>query len=872
MIRLAIKYIRYLKKQTLYVLFSIVIAVMILTAINTVLATDKKISLEESRDFYGDYHYVYQIMENDIQRVDNLIKKYHIEKKSVCRIGDYFETPSISMELVQADHDWLAMSGSGIIKGKYPETKGEIALEEWVLDYFGEKKIGDKIEIEDELENKTRHFTLTGILKDRKYAKGVGAKAGFVSDADLKSDGSVRLYIKFDEKTDLRENNKQFAREMKSEAKSYNWNVIEKVDFQYSNLTYEDAFADGGDSFVFVEWVAGSGIAGRLGTIAVTVFAMIILYSIFRISVQQRMREYGKLEAFGLEIKDIAQLLGMELLILFLVAVPIGGLAGILLAKAIYIFYSGRGVIDFSSEFLSIEMEDMVFSGVILFFSIFLILFLVLNHLRKLSIMETIKGQNRREKIHRNSRAWSKKTNVLMPIVLLKYFVEKKARVMIMLFMLSLGGAVFLTGEYIEREIDKNNRLMAQSDNGTNADIQVQTETLTLQGLIPPETIKKMRGLPQIKSIQPVSSYFGSVTIDKSQLQDGITEEFWENMDKQDKRIVSIFGGSMIKEKEKLSIKTEIYGYEDDMIGDLESYLMEGDVCSLKNENTIILGTVLNGVMNSILNLHVGDKITLRYPKENPGDFQVDDSYEILHMEPKGKYKNSYIEKTYTIGGVVKTGVVHDEYLLNSLYAVPQIIMTNRQFREDFDVKGYNMVSVQLDNRKMSKEMTKEIRAITADIPHCGVIDFTNEIRQKSDILAQKMILVRSIVILLLVISFFNILSNINYILLERRREFAIIRAIGITDKKLLCSLFGEGVLYGGVISIIMIIFALLLQIPVKYVLDHGFAFMNAQYGFDWGLASAMTVLNIVFSVVAVILPAKLILFSEIKDELQEVE
>lgn len=870
MIRLAIRYITYFKKQTFYVIFSVVIAVMILTAINIVLATDKKISLEESRDFYGDYHYVYQIMEDDVYRIDKLVNKCHVDRVSFCRIGDYFETPSIAMELVQADGDWLDMAGSGIVQGKYPERKGEIALEGWVLDYYGDKKIGDEIKITDERKKETKYFTLTGILKDREYSKGVGAKAGFISKYDLISDGSVRAYIKFDEKTDLRENNKRFADIMKSEAKSYNWNVIEKVDFKYSNLTYEDALSDGGDGFVFVEWVAGSGIASRLGTIAVTLFAMVIIYSIFRISVQQRIQEFGKLEAFGLEIKSIVLLLGTELFTLFLIAAPIGCLFGVLLSKAIYIFYSRIGTLDFSSEYLSINLGDMVFSAGILLLSLSIILILVANYLRKLTIMETIKGQSRQNRKFRKSHAWSKKTTFLMPIVLLKYFGQRKGRVIIMLFMLSLGGAAFLTGSYIEKEINRNNKLTMQVDNGTNADIQIQTETLTLEGIIPAEVVDNVRNIPQVNSVQPVSSYLGSVSIEKSKLRNGITEEFWENADKQDKRITSIFGGSIAKEKESFALKTEIYGYENEMLGDLESYLIEGDINSVSHEDTIILGTVLNGVMDNIFDLHIGDKITLRYPRENPGDFNEGGSYDILHMKPEGEFQDAYAEKTFTIGGIVKMGIVHDEYLFNSLYGIPQIIMSNQQFRKIFDVKGYNMVSVQLNEHKNSKEITRTIRNITNNIEHLGVIDFTAEIIRKSDILAQKMVLVHSIVMLLLLVGFFNVLSSINYILMERRREFAIMRAMGITDVKLMRSLIGEGVLYGVIISIVMIIFTLLFQVPVKYVLDHGFAFMNARYNFNIGLAFVMSVVNILISVVAIIFPAKLILYNDIKDELQE--
>ena len=133
------------------------------------------------------------------------------------------------------------------------------------------------------------------------------------------------------------------------------------------------------------------------------------------------------------------------------------------------------------------------------------------------------------------------------------------------------------------------------------------------------------------------------------------------------------------------------------------------------------------------------------------------------------------------------------------------------------------------------------------------------------------MILVRIIVILLLAIGFFNILSTVNYILMEKKKEFAVMRAMGITDSRLMCTMAWEGVAYGSIISILMIIFTIVIQIPVKYFMDHGFVFINAQYSFYWPLAIGVTGVNILLSLIAVILPAKRVLFHEITEELSDI-
>lgn len=874
MVSLGIKYIIFYKKQSAYVFFSIAAAIMILVAVNVALATDSKISLEQARDIYGDYHYVYNI-QDDSKDIMDLAKKYPIEQISCCRIGNSYETATIGIELVSAEPEWLRMTGSGIEEGKYPENDREIALEKWVLDYFEGITIGDEITLERVKGNKNvkRKFIISGILKDRAYAKDVGTKIGFVSETETKG-GKNQFYIKFNEDEDIKKENSQFAREIGSEANYINFYLLEKLDFDFRNLTLSSIFKDdtknnsGRIGVWFMEWLAGSGVAQLLGNIAVALFAMVIVYSVFRISIQQRLVEYGNLEALGVSVKNIVVLLGAELLLLFAFAVPVGCLLGVLVIKGIYIYYSHLGTLHFPAEYLQVFPKDIIFSIILLFVSLLIILLFAIRFLYKMPIINLMKGQHGQSRRNKQCHSWSKLTTFMMPVVLIKYFSSKKGRVVAMILMLALGGTVFLASSYVEEEIDRNNILTQRAENGTNADIQVQTETLSLQGIIPETIVQQISEMPEVSLTEPVSTYLGAMLLEDSQIdKTWLENEYWKYLDDGIKRNIQLFGGSMTEEKGKKVLKTEIYGYDKPMMEELEDYLIEGSIDSVDQENTVILQTVLDGVGNNGLKLHVGDKITLRYPKENHGDFWPDGDHNILRMKPEGKYQDYYEEKTFIIGGVVKDAIAKDEYLMEG---APQIIMPNAVFQKIFDVDGFNMISVQLKSGKQAGQAVKKVRNIVKDIERCGVIDYTEDIIRQSEMLEQKMLLVHIVVILLLIMGLFNILSSVNYILIERRKEFAIIRAMGVTDSKLIRSMVGEGILYGLIISILMVICALLVQYPIKYIFDHGLMFINAKYVFDWKLAMGMTGLNILFSIIAIILPAKTILFTDIKNELKE--
>lgn len=885
MIRLSQKYIRFFRQQSSYMLLGMIAAVAILTAINCAFEANNRIELERAREISGDYHYFYnRLSKEDIDKAYSLKDECRIEKTGYRQVGrvynGYDNRTVIGIKYI--DPGYEEMFGMELLEGRYPEKAGEMALEEWVLPYFTEEGVGARIELEQDGEKDT--FTVTGILKDREAEKGSGQKSGYVSQADTEG-GYYQLFIKYDESRNIKKLFTAFSEKFGNQEKAgQNREILFKLDYKTFNMAGYDisdidlsASPDSGATAagtgkIFREWLAGVGADKALGSFLVTVFSMIILYSIFRISVQHRIREYGKLEAFGLERKNIAVLLGSELFLLFLIGFPSGTALGAALIWGIYRYYGGTGAVDFQvSAQDMLSFKDIMVNAGLLLLILLIIVVLVVIQLGRMSIVETINGRKEKKKTG-VSRIWSRKTNHMMTVVLLKFFQEKKGRVITMILMLALCGTVFLTGGYVEEQIERDNRLTQISDNGTNADIRVAIENQRLTGEISDDQVKRIQSLQEVKLAEPVSFYYGAMLINKEMIRQNIQESdfsYWKEQDKQNSLIASVGGHLAWEGNDQYNLKTEFYGYGEEMLKELEDFVVEGTVDSVKQKDTVIWQALMNGTGDwDIVDLHAGDKITVRFPKKNPGRIS-NENYGILSMIPQGDYKDAYEERTFTIGAVVKGGVANNEEFLTGL-DISGIIMQNDVFRECFDVEGYNIVSVQLKDQKAARETAAEIRSIMEDTDGLSVIDYTDEIIRKKEFLAQTMILVRIIVILLLAIGFFNILSSVNYMLVEKQRDFAVMRAMGITDTGLMRTMAGEGLVYGIIMSILMIIFTLIIQLPVKYFMDHGFIFINSKFNFNWPLAMAITGLNILISIAAVVLPARRVLFHEIREELSD--
>lgn len=93
--------------------------------------------------------------------------------------------------------------------------------------------------------------------------------------------------------------------------------------------------------------------------------------------------------------------------------------------------------------------------------------------------------------------------------------------------------------------------------------------------------------------------------------------------------------------------------------------------------------------------------------------------------------------------------------------------------------------------------------------------DYTTAIDRQNRFLEQKMVFFYGIAVILLLISLFHIMNSISYLVISRRREFGILRAMGITDSGFMKMMVREGVRYG----IYANLFMLLMYVAVRKIL-----------------------------------------------------
>ena len=94
-------------------------------------------------------------------------------------------------------------------------------------------------------------------------------------------------------------------------------------------------------------------------------------------------------------------------------------------------------------------------------------------------------------------------------------------------------------------------------------------------------------------------------------------------------------------------------------------------------------------------------------------------------------------------------------------------------------------------------KVSGQILQIIRDVPKAVLVDYSAAIRTQKNYLRQQQIFFSGIAIILLVISLFHIVNSMNHTILARRREYGIIRAMGITDIGFYKMILQTGILYG---------------------------------------------------------------------------
>lgn len=658
--------------------------------------------------------------------------------------------------------------------GKLPQNENEIATDTTVLDLLGiPHKIGEKITIEYYIgkHKLSTEFVLSGFWEGDEVSPGsmVFVSREFIDRklANMKIDRASEKGME----TGLIYADVMFKNSLNIEQD------MEKVlkDSGYSNDRNAPNFIATGVNWAYMSTnfeIDPSTVIAVLGASLLIIFTgYLIIYNIFQISVIKDIRFYGLLKTIGTTSKQIKKIIKRQALLLSIIGIPIGLVIGYIIGNILSPIIMSTA--SFRTSYISFHPAIFIGATIFSLITVFISCRKPVRIASKVSPVEatryvdvTIQG-----KTHKKSFNGGKVYRMAFSNILRN---RRKAAVVIISISLSLvllnSVFTFTNGFDMDRAVNKYviTDFMTGNANYFN-DLKCFTSDADVVSEQMINTISRLDGIENSGRIYYNLQY----------------ADTW--MDSKETRI-------------------QLYGMEDFPLSRLNIFEGKVDLEKLKTGNYIIEGVSSddNGnIRYETSKFHIGDKVTVTF--EN----NVTKVYEIM-AKAEDKYNMSV---RYSFGGDSCTmylpagefvSQIKNPLTMSYVFDVEnKYIERTERFLQDYT----NKIEPQMDYESKRK--------------------FVDEFKS----LQNMFLLVGGT--LSFIIGIIGILNFINAILtsiISRRREFAMLQSIGMTNKQLNRMLILEGLFYALATIVNSILFSSLLSIVVVRPIGSSLWFYNYKF------------------------------------------
>lgn len=737
------KYLSAYKKKTRLVITSVAIAVALVTAIFSML------------DFFLQFEKIQQIRENgnyhlSITDATDEEKQIIASRIDVQNSGTwiFFENGSLNgkeCRIDAMDENIAPNMQVNLLEGKYPVAENEMLLEKWAAESL-HLKVGNtaKIAFSD---NKERGFTISGICNDFSNTKATDRPAALLSIAganSVKAKKLARLYIEFKD--------------------GVNINLVQKS--IQSSLHIADDRIGRNEYLLAAMGQSTNSLAKSLYSTGAVLFCIVLvagilmIYNTFNLSVMERVQQFGLLKCIGASQFQIKKMVKREGMHIALRAVPIGLVAGMLLAvlcSAVLKFYNS----NYFGEMPLFNVSVVgIFSGLVIgFLTVSIATSLPAKKAAKVSPINAVMGSNE-IKISKKKKQGllTKLFHAEIAIGINNAFMKKKT-LFLMSCSISISIIMFLGFQVF---VDFMHASLRTSKPYT-PDISLISE----QGLSH-DLYKKVSALDGVKTASGRMFGYAEATFDASRL----TAVYKESI------------GGIAETKDGLFVppgKSWFISYDQNQLSWAKADLIEGELFEEKLSRQDGLIAVARPVRESIsmetTAFQLGDKVYVKTPDGT---------------------------KEMTVMAVLRTVPFNDPEP-----SVTTFITTEKTFTELTGESAFKIIDVQLD--KSGQEHTvNEIRNMIDN--SVSLSDQRQKNSEANQAFMTMAVFIYGFVIVIALISILNIINTMNTSVASKKQHLGVMRAVGMSGPQLDRMVFTEAATYSLLGSIAGCILGIALQ------------------------------------------------------------
>jgi len=873
--KLTLRVLKENKRRTLITIIGVIISVAMLTAVSTITSSFLDTIRRQIIAYSGEWHVQYGGVKKD--KLEYIVLDENTKAFFLSRPLGY-ALPRESPEefsyfyLQQFNEEAFRYMQVKLVEGRLPKSGEEVVISKRLQSESGfDLKVGDTLSVqvgellfdapffegliidpgdfsnEIDLKNigsfiNTRPIDLkvVGIIETPKWeylmSDGGYSVLSFLDEEKLASDDMLNVFVI----------GKKLTPSLYSDAEDLAEDLGIKEVFFNNDLLFFHGVAqyDNVNSFLF-------GIIGILITIIV-IGSVALIYNAFAISVSERASHLGMLTSIGATKKQKRNSIFFEGAVIGLISIPLGVITGILGIWVTFYFINTYlpGALFGMTEKLRVvvTLKYLILSIAVSIFTIFISVCIPAIRASRISAIDAIR-KVRDVKLTRKQVKTSKLVRKLFGFeaeIGLKNLKRNKRRYQVTVFSIVISIILFLTVSYFTENLKKSYDLSRLEDD-SDLIIYPGYETATRT-----EARDAMDEIMKFDDVTEASLLFSTyISINTNVEQENLGRVYRDWYESQSKLGEESWFEMIGKELGYFNIT--LYGLEEES---LKAYMKEAGIRADMSPTDAIPGIIVNVT-------RYYDYEENKYVEGKVFEGKVGDTLELQSVvwdEEKEEAVNSAIGTLY-IAGLADTLPLGADfpYVPNQL----SIIVSEESFfdliekSEDFNSYEYPY-DFQLSLKSNNPDKTEE-EIMNLNVDGLNVYNRAKQNENVKQLSIMISVFIYGFIGLITAISIANIFNTISTSVALRKREFAMLKSVGMTPKGFNKMIKYESIFYG--------IKALLYGLPISFLIMY-WEYRIFQDSFEYGLEFPWkSILIVILSVFLIVGSSMLYSSAKIKKE-----
>lgn len=328
--RVAYCNMRHYKSKNILIGIAIILTTLLLFVIPSIGKDMVEVNFAVINKIYPTWHALYRNV--DESTVMKLAAHHDVKTYGLRSDAGYMNLEDATVSMMYMDRTGMELYKVKLKEGQLPQKENDIVVSKGILEALGQNgKIGDTITVpyqilkDDGLDyTKEKDFRICGFLADNENSKEQKQYTSLVSEAFLKAEIPVEQ-VKY-----------RFLLQVNGQKGNTTADYTETI----QNIARQFGISEDGmninKEYLAANYVDPATIPVIVGIMLIVVLAGIItIYSVYYVSMNQRVREFGKLKAIGATKRQLRQIVLREGMGVALFAIPIGLLIGTVAVKVV---------------------------------------------------------------------------------------------------------------------------------------------------------------------------------------------------------------------------------------------------------------------------------------------------------------------------------------------------------------------------------------------------------------------------------------------------------------------------------------------------------------------------------------------------------